>query len=146
MITQRTILVDSDAFVALAKEDDSNHNQARKILTYLSKKPVLFTTSNYVFSETVTVLSQRVGRKYASSFIQELKSPETLFSMQWIDEELESLAIQIFQDQTSKNVSFVDCTNMALMKHLRLTAIFSFDSIYKKNGLTPAGDLRFSHS
>ena len=146
MIKERIILVDSDAFVALAKEDDTNHRKAQQILTKLSKRPVLYTTTNYVFSETATVISQRIGRKQALSFIRELKSPASLFSTQWIDEELESLAIQIFQDQTSKNVSFVDCTNMALMKHQRFTAIFSFDSIYRKNGLMLAGDLKISHS
>jgi predicted nucleic acid-binding protein len=143
MSKQKTIIVDSDVLVALAKEDDTNHKKAQQTLTKLSKKPVLYTTSNYVFSETVTVISQRVGHSQALSFIQELKSPESLFSMQWIDEELEGIAIQIFKKQTSKNVSFVDCTNMALIKHYRLNAIFSFDSIYERNGFTLAEDLKF---
>jgi len=144
MRKQKTIFVDSDAFVALAKEDDTNHTKAQQILTKLSRKPVLYTTSNYVFSETITVISQRVGRNQALSFIQELKSPVSLFSMQWIDEALESIAIQHFKNQTSKNVSFVDCTNMALMKRHRLDAIFSFDSIYKRNGFLVAEDLKIS--
>lgn len=142
MRKQKTIVVDSDAFVALAKEDDTNHKKAQQFLTKLSHKPVLYTTSNYVFSETVTVISQRVGRNQALSFIRELKSPLSLFSIQWIDEELESIAIQLFKNQTSKDVSFVDCTNMALMKHYHLDAIFSFDSIYKRNGFLLVEDLQ----
>lgn len=142
MRKQKTIIVDSDAFVALAKEDDTNHKKAQQSLTKLSHKPVLYTTSNYVFSETVTVISQRVGRNQALSFIRELKSPVSLFSIQWIDEELESIAIQLFKNQTSKNVSFVDCTNMALMKHYHLDAIFSFDSIYKRNDFLLVEDLK----
>lgn len=143
MNKQKTVLVDSDAFVALAKEDDTNHKKAKKILTKLSKKPVLYMTSNYVFSETVTVVSQRVGHDQALAFIKELKSPASLFSMQWIDEKLERVAIKIFKKQTSKNISFVDCTNMALIKHHRLDAIFSFDSTYKKNDFTLVEDLNF---
>lgn len=142
MRTQKNIFVDSDGFVALAKEDDTNHKKSQQILTKLSHKPVLYTTSNYVFSETVTVFSHRVGRNQALSFIQELKSPVSIFSIQWIDEELEGIAIQLFKNQTSKNVSFVDCTNMALLKHYNLDAIFSFDSIYKRNGFLLVEDLK----
>ena len=48
----------------------------------------------------------------------------------------EQTAIQIFKAQTSKNTSFVDCTNMAFMQQLNLDAIFSFDKVYRKNKFT----------
>ncbi len=51
------VFVDSDAFIALAKEDDSNHKKAKQIFEHLQKKSVTFITSNYVFSEVITVLS-----------------------------------------------------------------------------------------
>ena len=47
----------------------------------------------------------------------------------------------LFKAQTSKNTSYVDCTNMVFMKQLDLDAIFSFDEVYRKNGLTLVEDL-----
>ena len=129
-----TIFVDADAFVALAREDDTNHPRALQILNYLSQHSANLITSNYVFAETVTVISQRVSHQAALSFIKETSSPASPLIVQWIDLETEKRAIHIFAKQTSKNVSFVDCTNMAILQQKRITHIFSFDKVYQKNG------------
>lgn len=125
------VFVDSDAFVALTKEDDGNHEKARQILKLLLDTGTFFLTSNYVFAETITVLSQRVSHKAALAFI---KVAKPIFLVRWVDEEIENIAIEIFKNQTSKNVSFVDCTNMAIMQKDRIDLIFSFDKIYRKKG------------
>lgn len=132
----KLILVDSDAFIALAKEDDTNHQKAIKLLGELNNDEVNFITSNYVFSETVTVLSIRISHKAALDFIARIKSPQNPFSIKRVNEELEEKAIEIFKSQASKNTSFVDCTNIALCKEMKVDAIFSFDEVYRKNGLT----------
>ena len=131
-----TLFVDSDGFVALSKEDDTNHDKAIKILQKAINIGVLFVTSNYVFSEVVTVLSQRSGHEAALRFIRRMKSPASGYNFEWIDENVEKEAINIFSQQTSKNVSFVDCTNMAVMKIKRIDAVFSFDDVYRKNGFS----------
>lgn len=41
----------------------------------------------------------------------------------------------IFKPRSSKNVSFVDCVTIALMRANRLDAIFSFAEVYKSTGL-----------
>ncbi len=94
----------------------------------------MFFTSNYVFAEAATVLSQRVNHDVAIQFIDTMKSPESAFHIAWADEALDEQAIQIFKKQTSKNVSFVDCTNMAFVDTHKLDYIFSFDETYPKNG------------
>lgn len=130
-----TIFVDSDAFIALIKQDDSNHNRAKKIFYKLQDTKVTFITSNYVFSEVVTVLSQRVSKSSAVAFIQNMTSGESVFQIEWVDRKIEEEAIKIFMKQSSKNISFVDCTNIALIKIKSLDSIFSFDNDYKKNGI-----------
>lgn len=129
----KSIIVDSDALVALSKIDDLHHGAATGIQENLSKRDITLCTSNYVFAETVTVISQRVGFRAAVSFINVMKSDKSAFIIIWINEEIEKLAIEIFKTQSSKNVSFVDCTNMALMQKEKIDAIFSFDKVYKKN-------------
>ncbi len=43
-----TVLVDADAFVAFVKEDDTNHEQAKRIFAALEAKPIVFFTSKYL--------------------------------------------------------------------------------------------------
>lgn len=140
-MTPQYIFIDSDAFIALIKEDDSNHQKAKKIFEQLENLPINFITSNYVFSEVLTVLSQRVSHKIAVTFIQNMVSDDSVFQIERINEEVERRAIQVFINQSSKNISFVDCTNIALIKTKGWESIFSFDEGYIKNGLRLAGDL-----
>jgi predicted nucleic acid-binding protein len=135
MVTNKKIVfIDSDAFVALAKSDDANHAKATKLLEHLLSQSLTFITSNYVFAETVTVISMRIGHNYAIEFIKNLKAEDSEFEIKWVDETIEETAIEIFYKQTSKNTSFVDCTNMAFLKRLHADIIFSFDEVYRKNG------------
>lgn len=128
-----TIFVDTDAFVALIKENDSNHAKAKNIFQKLQGMSIEFTTSNYVFSETITIFSQKVNHATAVRFIDAMISSENTFNIKRADEAIEDLAVNIFKEQTSKNISFVDCTNMAFVRKIGLNGIFSFDKAYAKN-------------
>lgn len=128
----KTILVDSDALFALNSKDDANFEKARQISRSLNKKGFEFTISNFVLAETVTLLSYRVSHRKAAGFLQKLIKDQFPFIR--VDKELENLAYQIFKKQTSKNVSVVDCANMAILEKYGWDTIFSFDGVYEKNG------------
>ena len=130
-----SVFIDSDVFIAFVKKDDSQHAAARKIFDKLRNREVIFSTSNYVFAEVVAVLSQRVGREVALEFIKNIYAPESGIDIKWVTLEIEESAVDIFRKQTSKNVSFVDCVNMAMVYNHHIDAIFSFDAVYKKNAL-----------
>jgi predicted nucleic acid-binding protein len=136
-----TIFVDSDVFVSILRKDDSSHQKAKKLYLQLEKLNVSFATSNYVFAEVTTVISQKISHHAAIEFISNMRSPDSIYHFIRITPEIEEMAIEIFKKQTSKNISFVDCTNMALVKHDNLDAIFSFDEIYKKNGYKLVNEL-----
>jgi predicted nucleic acid-binding protein len=55
--------------------------------------------------------------------------------------EIETAAIAFFKEQTSKNVSFVDCINMAYLDRGGLEYIFSFDKVYKQKGFRTVEEL-----
>ncbi len=136
------VLIDTDAFVALIKKNDNNHKRAEKISDFLTKKSSSFYTTNFVFSETITVLSQRVDHQTAINFIDDFKNLKEVNLIR-VNEEIEEMAIKIFKNQISKNVSFVDCINMAVLKRYKWNTIFSFDKVYRKNGFKPASVLKF---
>ncbi|MDO8498045.1 MAG: PIN domain-containing protein [bacterium] len=133
-MNSQLVFIDSDAFIGLIKEDDAHYSQTQRSFSRLYKEKYEYITSNYVFSEVITVLSLRVGREGAIKFIDTIKTPLSEYRVVWINEEIEEKAIEIYKKQTSKNVSFVDCTNMALMELHNIPLIFSFDRIYRKNG------------
>ncbi len=134
------VFVDADAFVALIREDDNNHEKALSFLDRLEQDSTFFVTSNYVFSEVITVLSLRMGHEAAVAFIDTMKSPTSKYAILRVDEDLEDKAIEIFKSQSSKNVSFVDCTNISIVQDHKIEMILSFDKIYRKNGLQMVTD------
>lgn len=136
-----TVFVDSDAFIAFIKKDDTNHKSAAQLYLRLKRRQVVFLTSNYVFAEVVTVLSYRLGQQVALAFIEQLRNNSHAIDIRMGDEQIFDLATDIFKRQASKNVSFTDCTNMAFLVCEGLDAIFSFDGIYKKNGFKTVKDL-----
>lgn len=124
--------IDADAFVAIASSSDSNHEHALQIVGILKKRKEVLVTSSFVFGEVVTVLSQKEGRSVALTFIDEF--PLSGIILVDVDAMLREKGIVLFKNQTSKNVSFTDCINMAVMHEQKIREAFSFDTVYKKNG------------
>lgn len=122
------IFADTSALVALFNTEDPDHERAKILSKKIGTELQMF--SNYIFAECVTILSQKVGKEkslYAGDFmkknLQEIR----------IEKEVENLAWELFKKQTSKNVSFVDCTTFALYKMKVFDKAFSFDQDFRAN-------------
>lgn len=122
------IFADASAIVALFSENDPNHKQAVKLATKFKHHDFLI--SNYVFAETVAILSQRIDKDKAIIAGEHLKKTYTWVEL---DKKVESLAWEIFKKQRSKNVSFVDCSVFALYQNGVFDKAFSFDKDFKTN-------------
>lgn len=127
-------LADADFLIALYSKDDTNHVRAAKILKDISQwEDLELSLSLFVYSETMTILSERVAQKTANHFMNDLETQgatiitdvETIF--------LE--AQQIFRKKRFSNVSFVDATNIAFMRSNQFDLLLSFDRDYIKNGI-----------
>lgn len=127
------IFIDADAFLAMAMSLDSNHKRAIHITKRLKDQKEELVTSAFVFGEVVTVLSQREGRNAALRFIDEFSLSGIILVE--VDSLLREKGVVIFKKQTSKNVSFTDCINVAIIQQEKIREVFSFDRVYKKNGL-----------
>lgn len=132
----KKVFVEADALIALVYKKDANNQKAKKIYTKLKISKCEFYSSNTSLYEAVTVLSQRINHQVVIEFLIIIK--QTL-SIVFIDKKREQKGLEIFARQTSKNVSFFDCLNMAIMKELKIKEIFSFDKHYKKNGFLRIG-------
>lgn len=125
------IFVDTSVLVALNNTLDSTYLRALELSKSFVNDTVELVTSNHVIAETLTVLSQKVSHDIAIEF-NEKWAPK--MEVIHIDEELEEAAFDIFKKIKSKNVSFVDCTSFALMRHLKISKVFTFDMDFKKQG------------
>lgn len=123
-----TIFIDASAAVSYFDVKDTNHVRALKISNQFGKNKII--TSNFVFAEIVTIVSQNAGKEVAIDAGNYIKD---IFSVIRIPTEIEDLAWDIFKKQTSKNVSFVDCTTIALFQKDIFDKLFTFDSDFKKN-------------
>jgi predicted nucleic acid-binding protein len=133
-------LVDSDALIALSKDDDLNHGLAKKIAICLDKQKVSQVLSPLTLAEASTAMSRKVGQVQAVRVVKRIRL-QNLGTLILKDERR---ADKWFIRQTKKKaVSYFDCYNMALLEEYRDTTpiIFSFDKIYQKNGFKLASQL-----
>jgi len=125
------ILVDSDAFVGLLLEKDAHHENSSNLFTEIASQGISIITTSFVIAETATVLSHRVGQELARIFLDEVIE-KGKFPTVFVSEPLQQQATEIFKEQESRGTSMTDCVNVALMRQLQLSTIFSFDGFYEK--------------
>ena len=128
------IFTDASAIVSLYSSTDPNHHLAKAIMSNLKADQLII--SNFVYAEITTIISQRVSKEKAILAGNYMKENFKIFRL---TEEIENLAWEIFKKQTSKNVSFVDCSTIALFQKGVFDKLFTFDTDFKKNKVPVLG-------
>lgn len=127
------VFVDTSAWVALYYKRDQYHKEAGNIWKGITrKKPKLYTT-DYVFDETVTLLRKRAGyhpSRAAGESI--LKSPHV--ELIFVDKDVMLRAWEVYEKYKDHDLSFTDCTSIALMNDRGIKEVFGFDSHFEKVG------------
>lgn len=131
------IFVDTSGWYALVDRDDVDHPSATAFLTSNSL-PLI--TTNFVFSEAVTLIRYRLGHEAATVFGRKLKE-SGFVSMVAVMAPDEERAWDIFTKYRDQDFSFVDCTSFAVMERMRIATAFTFDRHFSVMNLTmaPAG-------
>jgi predicted nucleic acid-binding protein len=104
------VLVDADAFVALAREDDSNHQRASDICKMLQKKGATYLVSPFAVAEAVTIISHKISQKAAVAFLEEVRTMDNLSEIS-LPEQCGLLVDAWFRKQKKKGTSYFDCYN-----------------------------------
>lgn len=126
MEKDRWIFVDSNYLVAFFNVKDTLHQRAVILAKKLESDKITIIISNFIFLEVVTVLAQRVGKETASRVGQYLfENPK--IKMFHIDIILQNDTWRIFQHIRDKNISFVDCSILALMQAEHINDLLTFD-------------------
>ena len=124
------IFVDTGAWYASMVPSDANHAAAQ---SWLSQNTSPLITTDYVFSETVTLLLARRYRPQAEAFGSAILSGR-LATLHIIGRVEIDAAWQIFLRFHDKQWSFADCTSKVLIEALGIRTAFSFDRHFRQFG------------
>lgn len=121
------LFIDTSYLCAYYNKLDSLHDKAKGLFPKLPEFNIII--SNFILLECYTVISQRVSKKHALLFKEDMYN-QKYYSIFWIGRKLEDEAWTIFQSIKDKNFSYVDASTLAVMKSQKITHLLSFDTSF----------------
>jgi uncharacterized protein len=120
--------VDTGAWFASMVPSDANHSAAA---SWLNQNTGPLITTDYVLSETLTLLATRNQRRQGEAFGGAILSGKLAqLHVVALDEIL--AAWQVFLRFDDKQWSFTDCTSKVVIEALAITTAFSFDHHFRQ--------------
>jgi len=123
----KTVFIDTNCFCGIYNSKDSLHLKSKKAFRNLKKQKHRLFTSNYIFAEALTILSQRAAKKISIEFGKDIFRQRSLINILTADLSTDLEAFKIFKKVRSKNLSFVDASILALMKKYKVDYLLTFD-------------------
>lgn len=116
--------VDSSAIVALVDRNDSTHEAAVAAYRDLLDQGYKLFTTNYVQSETVSLLADGVGPNVASQWLRDHRLP-----IYHADEQDEHRArALVIASRSPRGLSYVDAVSLVVMERLGVGDAFAVDT------------------
>ncbi len=94
---------------------------------------VQLVTSDYVFSELITLTRRREGFHLARRVGESLRAHPSLLMLE-VASEIREAAWERFLRYQDHDVSFTDCTSFALIEEHRIPRIFTYDQDFRLTG------------
>lgn len=126
----REIFVDTSAFYALVDAKEPLYPAARD---FFQENQTPLVTTNFIFAETLSLLTKRLGKKIAVKFGQSLKESH-LMRLVYLSVELQEKAWRLFCQQPDKDYDYIDCTCFIFMEAQEIKEAFCFDRHFAQKG------------
>jgi hypothetical protein len=127
------LFVDTSAWYALYDRRDDAHLRAATLWKELQRRPTRLITSDYVFSETVTLTRIRAGHGAACRLGGQLLTSQVV-DVVAVSAHVREEAWRRFVKHDDQDFSFVDCTSFVIMQELGLSDVFAFDDHFRQMG------------
>ncbi len=127
------LFIDTGAFYALEDISDQHHFEAVAFQNIIADGSYQLITTNYILSETYTLLRMRLGHSKAVDFGNKIQNSNIITTIHY-PEEKEQAAWKIFCKYHDKSFSYVDCTSFVVMKEKGITYAFAFDHHFQQAG------------
>jgi predicted nucleic acid-binding protein len=130
------VFFDTGAWVALADPHDQFRSVARSYFQSIGRDTQLI-TSNYVIQEAVTYLVYHGSRRHVRPMREMLGASESLgwLSTVWVSSEIHDAAWRVFDQFGDQELSFVDCSSIAICRLLNIDTAFGFDRHFPIAGI-----------
>jgi predicted nucleic acid-binding protein len=127
------IFVDTSAFLAILNDGDQFHAPAGAAWRAWITQDEQFITSNYIVLEATALVQHRLGVDAVATLHEDMLPT---LHIEWIDVALHNLAVNALLTHRQRQLSLVDCTSFALMRHLGIRHVFTFDRHFAEQGFT----------
>ncbi len=133
MTNNKTVFIDSSAWISYNIRNDSNHEKAESLFLSLRNRPLFI--SLFIISEVITKIRKIVGQKEAYLLYKQFKKLEKKkrLTILPINRDILEEAVHLLQSHPTPNTfSLTDATNIVLMKQYKIPMLFSFDRDFRK--------------
>ena len=125
------IYVDTSAFYALLDRSDRHHKEASALWPTLLDDHITLITSNYVVSETVGLLQNRIGFQAAKLWYRDILG---VLDVWWVDAEAHERAYELWLNLGHRRLSFIDSISFVTMHYHHIEKAFCFKPRFVDHG------------
>ena len=137
------VFVDTGGWMACADQADPAHAACTAARDATLEAGRTLVTTDFVVDETLTLIRFRLGLAAAHAWWQQIDRSARL---RWerVESDRFQRAWNLFFQYRDKDVSFADCTSIAVMRELKLTTVITTDHHFHQVGfdVLPARRLR----
>lgn len=127
----RTCFADTSAFYALFNRADPNHAAAAG---FYQREPVLLVTTHSVFTELMSLITKRQGKRVAVDCGSAMKAAHDRMRIVYTDDAQNERAWREFCKYKDKQWDLIDCVSFVFMEDTGLTEAFAFDRHFAQHG------------
>lgn len=128
----KSVLLDTGAFIALARGADTNHSAAEECLKAIDAKRLPLFVATPTIYETHRRFLYDMGRTVASTFLVRVNDGSVNIVRTTVEDEAEARIL--ITRYYALNLTLTDAVNMAVMLRLKIAACFSFDIHFLQAG------------
>lgn len=127
------VFVDTAGWMACADQADPAHQHSRAARDAVLKAGQILITTDFVVDETLTLIRFRLGLRAANAWWLQIDGSARL---RWerIDVDHFERARSLFFHYRDKDLSFTDCTSIAVMRALKLSTVITTDHHFQQMG------------
>ncbi len=124
------VFAGTGGFYALADRRDPAHVRAR---TFVENCDAILLTTDFVFAETMSLLTKWLEKDIAVTFGQALRSSPSLRTEE-APFEVREKAWQLFARHRDEDYDLIDCISFSMMERFHLREAFGFDRHFTPHG------------
>jgi hypothetical protein len=129
----KAVFVDTGGWMACADRSDPAHLACTAARDATLEAGRILITTDFVVDETLTLIRFRLGLAAANAWWQQVDGSARL---RWerVESDRFERARDLFFQYRDKDLSFTDCTSVAIMRELKLTTVITTDGHFHHVG------------